>query len=63
MEPLALTSTVDAVITDVTAVVTAGVGYMGNAATAITRPTPIMLTQVKNMRSGELVIAVAAFPI
>ena len=40
MTPEILTSTVDSVITDVSAVVTAGVGYMGDAAAAITSSPP-----------------------
>lgn len=36
MDPIVATSTVDAIITDVSAVVTEGVSWMGDAATAIT---------------------------
>ncbi len=42
MDPIVATSTVDAIITDVSAVVTAGVGYMGDAATAITS-SPLLM--------------------
>ena len=49
MTPAILTSTVDSVITDVSAVVTAGVSYMGDAATAITSSPLLMFFTCASM--------------